>query len=232
MTVLKRAFWGAYALVYDLIWDSPLTRATGERVCRAAARARGAAPREAVDLGCGTGLAARALSEAGSSVAGVDASAAMLARASRRRRLARAVRADAAATGLPAASADAVVASNLLHLHPDPAAVLDEARRVLRPGGVVACAWPAHDLTTAGLLAADLRSGRSLLRSVLALAVREAVDVAGALARARRWTGAEVAALVGDWARARRMAVCATGSVGGVTEYAVLRMGSQGEETT
>ena len=48
--------------------------------------------------------------------------------------------ADAQATGLPEASFDGVVGRFVLMLAPDPAAVLAEARRVLRPGGRVAFA--------------------------------------------------------------------------------------------
>lgn len=46
-------------------------------------------------------------------------------------------RADAVATGLPDAGADGVVMVNLLHIVPDAAAVLAEARRLLRPGGAL-----------------------------------------------------------------------------------------------
>jgi ubiquinone/menaquinone biosynthesis C-methylase UbiE len=44
--------------------------------------------------------------------------------------------ADAVSTGLPAESADVVVAVNLLHIVPDALAVLTEVRRLLRPGGL------------------------------------------------------------------------------------------------
>jgi len=48
--------------------------------------------------------------------------------------------ADAQATGLPEASFDGVVGRFVVMLAPDPAAVLAETRRVLRPGGRVAFA--------------------------------------------------------------------------------------------
>ncbi len=63
---------------------------------------------------------------------------------------------DAVSTGLPDGSADAVVMVNLLHIVPDAAAVLAEARRLLRPGGVLTIA----DATAEGL------SVRQMLASI------------------------------------------------------------------
>lgn len=91
-----------------------------------------------VELGCGTGLYTRAYAPHCRQVIATDISGPMIERA--KGALAAfpnvSVRvADAVATGLPAGSADSVVAVNLLHIVPDAEAVLAEARRLLRPGG-------------------------------------------------------------------------------------------------
>jgi 2-polyprenyl-3-methyl-5-hydroxy-6-metoxy-1,4-benzoquinol methylase len=100
-----------------------------------------------LDLGCGTGIVSRSLARregfAGALV-GVDFSDALLAAA---RRLAadealgdRIIfrTGDAHALAEPAESYDAVIAHTLVSHVADPAAVVSEAMRVLRPGGVLA----------------------------------------------------------------------------------------------
>ncbi|MGH3669748.1 MAG: class I SAM-dependent methyltransferase [Pseudonocardiaceae bacterium] len=102
-----------------------------------------------VDLGCGRGgpglwLAART----GARLIGVDISAVAIADARRRRALFNDVTAaefrvgDAAATGLPAGCADAVVTIDVLQLLDEPVALLREVARLLRPGGrLVVTTW-------------------------------------------------------------------------------------------
>jgi ubiquinone/menaquinone biosynthesis C-methylase UbiE len=89
-----------------------------------------------LDLGCGKGRFARALSEKGARVVGMDLSSAMLAESTCVDR----VRATARRLPFRAGSFDAVVAVEVLE-HLDPRSrgvVLEEARRVLRPGGALA----------------------------------------------------------------------------------------------
>ena len=88
-----------------------------------------------LDVGVGTGRIAGPLAEAGIRVVGVDIAPAMLARA-RARRVPVAV-ADAAALPFGPARFDGALFVHLLHLVPDPAAVLRAAFAVVRPGGVV-----------------------------------------------------------------------------------------------
>jgi ubiquinone/menaquinone biosynthesis C-methylase UbiE len=101
-----------------------------------------------LDVGTGTGTLARAALAKwpGAKVTGVDASKAMLgvAHALTRERLGAAarrltlVKAAAASLPFPDASFVAVISSFVFQLVPNRAAALREARRVLRPGGVLA----------------------------------------------------------------------------------------------
>jgi len=90
------------------------------------------------DLGCGTGQVAASLAPFVREVVAVDGSAPMLTAARKRLAPYRNVelhRGDLEALPLEAASLDAAVLSLALHLAPEPARVLAEAARVLRPGG-------------------------------------------------------------------------------------------------
>ncbi|MEU6890804.1 class I SAM-dependent methyltransferase [Streptomyces sp. NPDC046557] len=124
----------AEAEVYDA------TRGGAPRAEAAAAAVLGLLPPTAatlVDVGCGTGIVTSRLIRRGLRVLGADASYGMAAAASRRGVPVVLARADR--LPLPAASSDAVSAVWLLHLLREPgaaAAVVAEAGRVLRPGGV------------------------------------------------------------------------------------------------
>ncbi|GEL19951.1 class I SAM-dependent methyltransferase [Pseudonocardia asaccharolytica] len=96
-----------------------------------------------VDVGTGTGFVAGGLAPRVRQVIGVDSSPAMLAVA--RDNLAalgvdNVVLAEAPVDALPLEdrSADAAVANMVLHHAPDPAAMIAEMARVVRPGGTVA----------------------------------------------------------------------------------------------
>ncbi|HID61893.1 MAG TPA: class I SAM-dependent methyltransferase [Anaerolineae bacterium] len=122
---------------YDLfMW--PLERALLARLRRRALRAlhSSAFPRLVLELGVGTG-ANLPFYPASSHVVAVDASAEMLAVARRRRT--RAVvelsQTDVHHLAFPEATFDGVVGSFLLCNVTDPPTVLQEVRRVLRPGG-------------------------------------------------------------------------------------------------
>ncbi|SIO59813.1 2-polyprenyl-6-hydroxyphenyl methylase / 3-demethylubiquinone-9 3-methyltransferase [Singulisphaera sp. GP187] len=90
--------------------------------------------RRVLDLGCGKGRFARPLAEAGAELVGIDLSAAMLADA---RGIAR-VRGSARRLPFAADSFDAVIAVEVFEHLAAIDDVLREARRVLRPGGVLA----------------------------------------------------------------------------------------------
>src|SRR5919204_3561982 len=89
-----------------------------------------------LDVGCGTGRNLP-LYRAGARVIGVDVSAALLARARRRRPDVPLVQADAEALPFRAGSFDTVVSALVFCSVPDAARGLGEVRRVLRPDGAL-----------------------------------------------------------------------------------------------
>src|SRR6266536_4046561 len=96
-------------------------------------------PRLVVDVGCGTGLSARAWAEHADQVVGVEANPRMLeqARTATEQPNVRYVEAFGAETGLPDGRADLVTSWQAFHwMEPQP--VLAEAARILRDGGVFA----------------------------------------------------------------------------------------------
>jgi SAM-dependent methyltransferase len=92
---------------------------------------------DVVDLAAGTGKLTRALCARGCNVVAVEPIAEMRATIAPP---ARTVAGRAEATGLPAASADAVTVAQAFHWFDGPRA-LAEIHRVLRPGGVLALIW-------------------------------------------------------------------------------------------
>lgn len=99
---------------------------------------QGFAGRTVVDLGCGGGLLAVPLAREGAHVIGLDLAAKALraARAQQPERLL-AAQADLAALPLAERSADVVLLADVLEHVDDPAAVVAQAAKVLRPGGAL-----------------------------------------------------------------------------------------------
>lgn len=99
-----------------------------------------------LDLGCGTGELAHYLAGAGLRAAGCDISRPMLRRAAAagQGHGTRWVQLGPGWLRLPFADAafDAIIVSSVLEYTADPAAVLGECARVLRPGGVAVCTVP------------------------------------------------------------------------------------------
>jgi SAM-dependent methyltransferase len=106
----------------------------------------GAPGRRLVDVGGGTGNYARALKDDGWDPLVVDREPAMLARA--RAKGLETLEADAQRLPLADASADAVMLVSMLHHVEDPAAAIQEARRILRRHGrLVLMGWSYEDLS-------------------------------------------------------------------------------------
>jgi len=103
------------------------------------------ARRPCLEIGVGTGRIALPLRERGIALAGTDIASAML-----RRLVANAggrspvplVQADATRLPVAAGSFGAVLAVHVLHLIPDWRVAVDEALRVLRPGGALVASFP------------------------------------------------------------------------------------------
>ena len=146
-----------------------LTLRLDQRWRRTAIRLAGVGPGDVVvDLGCGTGDMCALSVVAGARVVGVDFAGGMLAAARRRPRAAWFVRADAGVLPLPAASATVVTSAFALRNFVSIATVLEEAARVLQPGGRLA------------LLEVDQPKG-ALSRWGHALYFRRLVPLVGAL---------------------------------------------------
>jgi SAM-dependent methyltransferase len=125
---------GGYAGAYDDARPSPPAV-----VLDVLERYAGGSPRLVVDLGSGTGLSTRAWAGRAERVIGVEANPAMLrvARDATEEPGIRFVEGYADATGLDPHQADIVTCAQSFHWI-DPHAVLPEAARLLRPGGVFA----------------------------------------------------------------------------------------------
>lgn len=103
--------------------------------------------RRVLDLGCGDGYLAVMLTERGHAVTALDLSQDRLDKfAEKARRLGiKQVRASATKTGLESASFEAIVSSEVLEHLPEPRAMLEEAHRLLAPGGVLVLCVPNEE---------------------------------------------------------------------------------------
>lgn len=127
------------------IWSAGRYEAVGERIAPIATEVVAAANRrgafhDVVDLACGTGNVALVAAAAGARVTAVDVTPELIAigaqKADRAGRSITWVTADAADTGLPGGSFDAVV-SNMGIIFVEPAKQVAEIARLLKPQGVL-----------------------------------------------------------------------------------------------
>ncbi|MGH9086935.1 MAG: ubiquinone/menaquinone biosynthesis methyltransferase [Acidimicrobiales bacterium] len=134
-TARVRSMFDAIAPRYDLL-NRLITFGLDQRWRRATVRALGLPPGSRVlDLACGTGDLTLIAGGQSFGVVGTDLSAGMLAA---RRHDGPAVQCDAAALGLATGAFDGVVSGYALRNFTDLRACLQEAARVLRPGGRIA----------------------------------------------------------------------------------------------
>jgi ubiquinone/menaquinone biosynthesis C-methylase UbiE len=115
-----------------------------------------------VDIGCGPGIDLRSLAATGAEVIGVDREPAMIAEARRRAPGADVRRGDAHALPVADGSADRARTDRVMQHVEQPAAVLAEIFRVLRPGGVAGFAEPDWDSLT--VAAEDAETSRGFAR--------------------------------------------------------------------
>jgi predicted TPR repeat methyltransferase len=161
------------ALVEDLGYRGPELLFRAVLTVRASAR-KPAFFKRAIDLGCGTGLAATAFAKEVDSFTGIDLSPRMIERARATGFYAELEVADMV-HGLrskPDASADLILAADAIVYVADIAAVLAEVRRVLMAGGLVAFTTETH--AGEGMII-----GEGLRYAHAAAHVRAAVEAAG-----------------------------------------------------
>lgn len=124
--------------------------------------------RRVLDLGCGTGVGTLAVARrlpSTTQVIGLDLTPQMIRRAQTHQRNegvgedhVRFQVGDAANTGLLNGSVDVVMGNSFLYLLPDPAAVLREVHRVLKPGGRLVLMEPHADGSLFGAARAGLEA--------------------------------------------------------------------------
>ena len=115
------------------------------------------------DVGCGPGAFAEALVARGAHVTAIDSARAMLDAVAARALGCDLVEADAASLPLEAGSHDAACVVQVLEYVDDPVAVLREAARIVRHGGVVLAA--DTDWDTQGFNVADRELGRRIVQA-------------------------------------------------------------------
>jgi len=133
-------------LVNDLDYRAPSLIFKAVVAARVAA-GKSALFKRAIDLGCGTGLAAAAFAKQVDHFTGIDLSSGMIKEARATGLYAEFELADMidGLRGKPNASADLIVAADAFVYLSDLAPVLTEARRVLASGGVLAFTLETHD---------------------------------------------------------------------------------------
>lgn len=183
-----RRYWSWYRRRYDAIWDSS---ATARWTAAAASHLIGPL---VLDVGTGTGLMGRAARRHGHTVIGLDAVPEMLTPALGPDRATRALLADAQQLPLASRSLDSVTLANVLHVLPDPAAALREARRVVRPGGRIVVSWPHDDIHPRTIRRADQAARWPATAAWRAHLLRILVGIPGSTLRVRRHRRAALAA--------------------------------------
>jgi SAM-dependent methyltransferase len=147
-----------FALGLDRLRSDPFFAAQKERL-HATLDLR--AGQRVVDIGCGTGDDTAALARIGGAAIGVDRSRHLLAEARRRNPLIAFVVGDARRVPMGSATVDRVCVDRVVQHLVDAGTALQEWRRVLRPGGVIAVFEP--DVTSARIDGLDARVAEPVL---------------------------------------------------------------------
>ncbi|HVP97378.1 class I SAM-dependent methyltransferase [Methanoregula sp.] len=136
--------------VYDLHYDHPRGRTYHTRISRHVMEAlpRGGA---LLDIGCGTGLFVEKYLHHGGTATGIDLSRNMIERARRRCGCCDFVLATGESIPFGDNSFDAIASLLVFSYVRDPQAMLEEAYRVLRPGGAISICTLGKKLLTSGI---------------------------------------------------------------------------------
>jgi ABC-2 type transport system ATP-binding protein len=143
MSATSVKFWGAMAPEYDRAVDDSLGKGLRPAVLGRLGKETGLG--RVVEFGCGTGYFTAALAHAAESVVATDFCDEMLARAADRLRGIPNVtlrNEDCTKPSFPDGTFDTVFMSLVLNLTDDPTQALDQAHRVLKPGGMLFVAIP------------------------------------------------------------------------------------------
>jgi ABC-2 type transport system ATP-binding protein len=143
MSDTSAKFWGAMAPVYDHAVDDSLGKSLRPAILDRLGREKGLG--RVAEFGCGTGYFTAALARAAESVIATDISDEMLALAAQRLNGVPGVtlrNEDFMKPSFPDNAFDTVFMSLVLNLADDPAQALDQAHRVLKPGGTLFVAIP------------------------------------------------------------------------------------------
>jgi ubiquinone/menaquinone biosynthesis C-methylase UbiE len=172
---------------WSRVWN--LARYTNGAIYDAALKLLDRGHQKVLDVGCGTGLMSATLAASGRRVVGVDLSAAMIARARRKKGpQMEFVQGDAEKLPVEDGGFDAVVNLISFHHYPNPARAVAEFRRVLRPGGRLVLA--AFDRNSRYI--ALTQKTNCLTKSIVGRSWQKTSDEMAGLLRAGGFTRIEV----------------------------------------
>ena len=133
-----KSYWGAYASVYDEGVDYVVGRSLRLAIARKLSRER--FPGETLECGCGAGFFTKVIARHADRVTATDIAAEMIGIASHGLASVQNVlfrQADAEKTSFPAKSFDSLLLANILNTAKNPQAIVYEAFRVLKYGGLL-----------------------------------------------------------------------------------------------
>lgn len=140
-------FWDWVSVKYDEIADEQTGKFLREATLKYLGREGNLG--KAIEFGCGTGFYTEALAKAAVHVTAIDISEGMLCRARERFGSMKNItfrKEDCRRTSFPYSSFDTVFIGSVLNVMDDPARVIKEARRILKPGGTLLIVNPDWSL--------------------------------------------------------------------------------------
>lgn len=131
----QKKFWDLYAPVYNLFMG--INKKNYEQIYQKIRKA--ILNKQVLEIATGTGLVAKNTAQSAKKYIATDFSEQMLYQAQKGKKIENLyfMKADACALPFQSHSFDVVIASNALHIMPDPEKALSEIRRVLKPRGIL-----------------------------------------------------------------------------------------------